>query len=163
MDWMPTLLAAVGVESDPSYPPDGMNLRPHLAEGAPVVERSLFWRYKSLWQRAARIGDWKYLKILDNTFLFNVVTDPLERANMKERHPDTYNKLTAAWNEWNAAMLPEVGHSFTEGFDESHMADHLGTPPVSQAPDPTLPGSQPPSGQLPSPFVPARQAGGVKP
>ena len=160
MDWMPTLLAAAGVASDPHYPLDGMNLLPHLAEGAPVVERSLFWRYKSLWQRAARIGDWKYLKILDNTFLFNVVTDPLERANMKERRPDMYEKLTAAWNEWNSTMLPEVEHSFTEGFDGSQLADHLGTPPVSQAPDPTLPGSQPPSGQHPSPFARTRQGSG---
>jgi hypothetical protein len=42
-------------------------------QGAPIVERGLFWRYKRLWQRAARVGDWKYLKILDNTFLLNVV------------------------------------------------------------------------------------------
>ena len=47
--------------------------------------RKLFWRYKALAQRAARIGEWKYLKILDNTFLFNVVADPLERANLKHR------------------------------------------------------------------------------
>src|SRR5712671_2690274 len=66
---------------DAAYPADGMNLMPHLSEGAGAVERKLFWRYKALWQRAARIGDWKYLKILDNTFLFNVVEDPLERAN----------------------------------------------------------------------------------
>jgi hypothetical protein len=66
-------------------------------------------------------------------------------------------ELTAAWNEWNATMLPEVEHSFTEGFSGSQIADHLGTPPVSQALDPTLPGSQPPSGQHPS--VRADQAG----
>ena len=85
MDWLPTLLAAAGTNPDPAYPSDGMNLLPHLTDNAPVQERRLFWRYKSLWQRAARIGDWKYLRILDNTFLFNVVDDPLERANMKER------------------------------------------------------------------------------
>ena len=33
MDWLPTLLAAAGVDADPGYPPDGMNLRPHLAQG----------------------------------------------------------------------------------------------------------------------------------
>ena len=26
MDWMPTLLAAAGVSSDPAFPPDGMDL-----------------------------------------------------------------------------------------------------------------------------------------
>ena len=46
------------------------------------------WPLYFAWaQRAARDGDYKYLKILDNTFLFNVVEDPMERANLKERRP----------------------------------------------------------------------------
>lgn len=58
-----------------------MNLLPALTGNAAAVDRKLFWRYKGKWQRAARIGDYRFLKILDNTFLFNVVEDPLERAN----------------------------------------------------------------------------------
>jgi arylsulfatase A-like enzyme len=138
MDWLPTLLASAGVMPDPSYPPDGMNLLPHLAEGAAVVERKLFWRYKSNWQRAARIGDWKYLKILDNTFLFNVVDDPLERANLKERHKDIYGRLISEWNAWNATMLPETATSFTETFTGAEMADRIGRKPVTLDPDPEL-------------------------
>jgi arylsulfatase A-like enzyme len=76
MDWLPTLLAAAGAASDPAYPPDGMNLLPALMGNAAPVNRKLFWRYKANWRRAARIGDYKFLKILDNTFLFNVVDDP---------------------------------------------------------------------------------------
>ena len=159
MDWLPTLLAAAGTGPDPAYPPDGMDLLPHLAEEAPVQERKLFWRYKALWQRAARIGDWKYLKILDNTFLFNVVADPLERANLKDRRKDIYDRLVAEWEAWNGTMLPEVEHSFTENFEGMHLADHIGTPPVSFAPDPTLPGSQTPAGQNPSPFMASAHGG----
>src|SRR5262249_55081226 len=73
MDWLPTLLAAAGTEPDPAYPPDGMNLLSMLTGSVAVVDRKLFWRYKGKWQRAARIGDYKFLKILDNTFLSNVV------------------------------------------------------------------------------------------
>ncbi len=138
MDWLPTLLAAAGTIPDPAYPPDGMDLLPHLAEGAAVQERKLFWRYKSLWQRAARIGDSKYLKILDNTFLFNVVEDPLERANLKERHRDTYDRLVAEWAAWNATMLPETATSYTENFTGAEMADHIGVKPVTLDPDPEL-------------------------
>jgi arylsulfatase A-like enzyme len=139
MDWLPTLLAAAGTAPDPAYPSDGLNLLPHLANGAPVQERRLFWRYKSLWQRAARIGDWKYLKILDNTFLFDVVADPLERANMKERRRELYDELVAAWNAWNATMLPETATSFTEDFTGKALADHIGLKPASLDPDPDLP------------------------
>ena len=107
MDWLPTLLAAAGAASDPAYPPDGMSLLPALMGDAAPVDRKLFWRYKANWQRAARIGDYKFLKILDNTFLFNVVDDPLERANLKERHKDVYVRIVSEWKAWNGSMLPE--------------------------------------------------------
>lgn len=131
MDWMPTLLTAAGVASDPAFPPDGINLLRVLAENGPLVERSLFWRYKANAQRAARIGDYKYLKILDNTFLFNVVEDPLERANLKERHKDVYDQLLAEWHAWNATMLPEIDESHTDSFSGDQLADHIGTPKAS--------------------------------
>jgi len=125
MDFMPTLLAAAGVAPDPAYPPDGMNLLPVLAGGA-TLERKLFWRYKTNRQRAARIGDYKFLKILDNTFLFNVVEDPLERANLKDRRRDLYDRLVTEWEAWNAAMLPEVPDSFTESYTGAQIADRYG-------------------------------------
>ena len=137
MDWLPTLLAAAGTVPVLAYPPDGMNLPPHLTGGAGVVERKLFWRYKGLWQRAARIGDWKYLKILDNTFLFNVVDDPLERANLKGRRRDIYDRLVGEWNAWNATMLRETPTSWTSNRTAAEMADHIGTKPVTD-PDPDL-------------------------
>ncbi len=126
MDWMPTLLAAAGTKPDPSFPADGMNLLPTLTQNAAPVPRKLFWRYKSKQQQAARDGDYKYLKILDNTFLFNVVDDPLERANLKDRHADVYRQIVAEWNEWNSSMLPEIKESFTHGFDGEELADHYG-------------------------------------
>jgi arylsulfatase A-like enzyme len=127
MDWLPTLLASAGVSSDPAFPPDGINLLPMLGQNAAPVERKLFWRYKANAQRAARDGDYKYLKILDNTFLFNVVEDPMERANLKERRRDVYDRITAEWYEWNATMLPEIDESSTDNFTGAQLADHIGS------------------------------------
>jgi arylsulfatase A-like enzyme len=126
MDWMPTLLAAAGTAPDPAHPPDGMNLLPGLTQSAAPVLRTLFWRYKANAQRAMRDGDYKFLKILDSTFLFNVVDDPMERANLKERRKDVYERLVAAWYEWNSGMLPEVNESSTGGFTGDQLADHIG-------------------------------------
>ncbi len=131
MDWLPTLLAAAGASSDPAFPPDGMNLLPILTQNGTPFERKLFWRYKANAQRAARDGDYKYLKILDNTFLFNVVDDPMERANLKERRKDIYDRITAEWYAWNATMLPEIDESFTDNFTGGQLADHIGTPKAS--------------------------------
>jgi arylsulfatase A-like enzyme len=127
MDWLPTLLAAAGANPDPAFPPDGTDLLPLLATNAALIERKLFWRYKANAQRAARHGDYKFLKILDNTFLFNVVEDPMERANLKERHKDIYDRLEAEWYAWNATMLPEIDESYTDNFTGAQLADHIDT------------------------------------
>jgi len=135
MDWLPTLLAAAGTAPDPAFPPDGMNLLPGLSQGTPPVSRKLFWRYKANAQRAARDGDFKFLKILDSTFLFNVVEDPMERANLKERRKDVYERLVADWLAWNAGMLPEVDESSTSGFTGDQLADHIGARRATTTPD----------------------------
>jgi arylsulfatase A-like enzyme len=135
MDWMPTLLAAAGTEPDPSYPLDGINLLPTLTQNAAPLPRKLFWRYKANAQRAARDGDYKFLKILDNTFLFNVVEDPLERANLKDRQKDVYHRIVREWHDWNASMLPEIKESFTGSFDGQQLADHFGAKKSDQMPD----------------------------
>jgi arylsulfatase A-like enzyme len=140
MDWVATLLAAAEAESDPAYPLDGINLLPLLTQSATPSPRKLFWRYKANAQRAVRDGDYKFLKILDNTFLFNVVEDPLERANLKERQKDVYRRLIREWYDWNAMMLPEIKESFTHSFDGKELADHFGAKPPDQTPDiPTPP------------------------
>jgi hypothetical protein len=79
-----------------------------------------------------------YLKILDNTFLFNVVADPLECANLKERHKDIYERLVSEWTAWNATMLPETPTSSTSNFTGADMADHIGMKRVTLDPDPNL-------------------------
>ena len=135
MDWMPTLLAAAGSSPDPDYPMDGINLLPMLTGAAPIRPRTLFWRYKANAQRAIRDGDMKFLKILDNTFLFNVVDDPMERANLKDRQKDVYDRLVEKWLEWNQTMLPEVNESGTGGITGANQADHIGTPPASRTAD----------------------------
>src|SRR5260370_37700936 len=126
MDWVPTLLAAVASVPDPAYPTDGMNLLPMLTQNASPVSRKLFWRYKANAQRAARDGDYKFLKILDNTFLFHVVEDPLERANLKERQKDVYQRLAREGLERHRSMLPEIKESFTAGFYGKHLAYDYG-------------------------------------
>lgn len=75
------------------------------------------------------------MKILDKTFLFNVVEDPLERANLRDRHRDIYDRMVAQWTEWNKDMLPEVRESFTDSFDGEHLADHFGAQRATGLPD----------------------------
>src|SRR3984893_2312434 len=103
-----------------------MNLLPMLTENATPVQRKLFWRFHANAQRAIRDGNMKWLKINKNTFLFNLVADPLERANLKNRQPEVYRKLVAEYEEWNATMLPIDPEASTGTFSADQLADHIG-------------------------------------
>lgn len=127
MDWVATLLGAAGADPDPAYPLDGISLLPALAQGAAPVPRTLFWRYHYNAQRAMRDGDMKYLRIAGNEFLFNVVEDPLERANLKKRQPEVFQKMLQGYQAWEATMLPDINgvNSSPLGYADE-LADHFG-------------------------------------
>jgi hypothetical protein len=91
--------------------------------------RDLYWRYKFQNQQAMRRENWKYLEIGANAFLFDVVKDPLERANLKVRQPEVFKELHTAWQAWNTQMLPLDPLSATHAFTGDVMADHPGVKP----------------------------------
>jgi len=126
MDWMPTLLAAAGTAPDPAYAPDGENLLPNLTGRAAAHARKLFWRFKAGEQRAMREGDWKYLRIAGNDFLFDVVKDPRERANLRVRNTDIFDRLKNQWEAWNNTMLPERPRPAAYSQPGNFLADHYG-------------------------------------
>src|SRR6516164_8615847 len=97
MDWMPTFLEAAGAHT---YPPDGISLLPVLTGKAPGIARKLFGRYRANAQKAMHDAEAKWLKIRENTFLSNVVADPLERANLSERLPDVYRSMVNDYETW---------------------------------------------------------------
>ena len=136
MDWLPTLVAAAGTQPDPAYPPDGMSLLPFLTQDAPPMPRRVYWRYRANAQQAVRDGDMKYLKINDNTFLFNVVEDPLERANLKNLQPGVYKRLVQDYEEWQANMLPLDPGAGTYSFHADQLADHYSPQTLAPAPGP---------------------------
>ncbi len=123
---MPALLAAAGTLPDRAYPPDGENLLPILTGGAAPHPRKLYWRFKAAQQRALRDGDWKYLKLAGNEFLFDVAKDPRERGNLKERHKDVFERLKADWESWSATMLPERVRPAAYNNPGNFLADHYG-------------------------------------
>ncbi len=104
MDWSATLLAAAGVEADPSYPLDGLSLLPVLREPVRRFDRPMYWRMNHRGQRACRSGPWKYLRVDGNDYLFDVVSDARERANLAAHDPARLARMRDAWEAWNATM-----------------------------------------------------------
>jgi len=73
---------------------------------APPHPRKLYWPHKAGGQSAVCDGNRKYLRIQGNEFLFDVVQDPRERANLKDREKAVFDRLKGDWEAWNGTMLP---------------------------------------------------------
>jgi len=140
MDWMPTLLAAAGTAPDVAYASDGEDIGPIAIGRAAQHPRKLYWRYKAGSQRAMRDGNWKYLRIAGNEFLFDVAQDPRERANLKDREKDVFERMKTDWEAWNGTMLEERSRPATYFHPGNVLADRYG---VTNPPPPTPPSGPP--------------------
>jgi len=106
MDWSVTMLEAAGASHDPAYPPDGVSLLKLLRQSRQEFARPLYWRMNHRDQRALRDGDWKYLRVDGNDYLFNIPGDERERANQGAQYPERLASMRQAWEAWNATMPP---------------------------------------------------------
>ena len=119
MDFLPTLLAAAGGPALSAQDTDGVNLLPQILGEAPPVSRTLFWRFKANEQAAVRDGDWKYLKLGGKEHLFHVASDPRERAELAEVHPERLAALKARYAAWDNEMLPYGADTSSEDVKRS--------------------------------------------
>ena len=127
MDWMPTLLAAAGVEAHTDFPLDGISMLDVLQAPTASKPRPMFWRMKYRDQRAAIDGAWKYLSQDGHEFLFNIEVDARERANLAMREPAQLEALKRRYAEWAATMpgLPDDA-AFKLVYGPANMATASG-------------------------------------
>jgi arylsulfatase A-like enzyme len=55
-------------------------------------------------QKALRAGDWKYLSVEGDEFLFNLAKDQRERANVARRDPKRLAAMRARYRAWEEAL-----------------------------------------------------------
>ena len=76
------MLEIAGVQPDPDYPLDGISLLPLFADTGWDPARDLHWRMKHRLQASTVSGRWKYLRVDGHEYLFDVIADGRERANL---------------------------------------------------------------------------------
>ena len=57
-------------------------------------------------QRAHRAGPWKYLKVDEHEYLFDLSADERGRANLARRDPERLAAMRQAWEHWEASVPP---------------------------------------------------------
>lgn len=105
MDLTATILAATGTTVPADARPEGINLLPLLEGQAPVTERTLLWRVRTvgLDQRAIRSGNWKLLEEgTARLMLFDLSNDIGERNDLSAVRTDVVRQLrqqAVAWQK----------------------------------------------------------------
>jgi arylsulfatase A-like enzyme len=104
MDLTATILSVAGVAVPAEAKFDGRDLLPQLANGAPPVERTLFFRnvIPARAQRAVRQGDWKVVVDGPNTMVFDLKRDAGERYDLARERQDVARRLHELLATWEA-------------------------------------------------------------
>lgn len=102
MDLLPTFLQLAGVRAPEGLTLDGTNVLPVLAGRAESPRDRMFWQRKS--DRAARLGNWKWVVSSRGGGLFDLSKDIGERNDLSQQRPDKRKQLEAAFAVWRRAM-----------------------------------------------------------
>jgi len=122
MDWVATILDAAGVAADGNYPLDGESLLKVIQKPEKTFARELFWKMLYRSQKAMRSGDWKYLSIEGDEFLFNLEKDERERANFGKREPKRLVALRSRYLAWEEALPKHADASYSVPATKADLA-----------------------------------------
>ena len=122
MDWVATFLEAAQAVPSPEYPLDGESLLKVLEHPDQVTARNLYWRMLYRHQAAMRSDRWKYLRVGEYEYLFDLLTDQRERANLGRLNPGKLDQMRRQYKAWEAGMpaIPEDA-TFNLSYSEADM------------------------------------------
>ena len=99
VDWFPTIAQLVGFERTDPLSWDGIDHSPTILSGAKGPDRDFYWVQRNR-RRAVRHGDWKVVSYSrqapakkEDWNLYNLVSDPLEKKNVANLHPEILEDL----------------------------------------------------------------------
>lgn len=113
------MLAAAGVEAEPDWNLDGVNILPQLENRSTAEPHdALYWL--TVGQMAVRQGDWKlvsYMQKIDEGDVHRSETSPLtpqrlynlrddigETNDLAAAEPERVKEMQSLWDKWNASM-----------------------------------------------------------
>jgi arylsulfatase A-like enzyme len=111
LELMPTLAAAAGgatgilpvpAETPSDVTLDGYNMLPTLVGSAPSPRSEMFWEFRG--QKAARIGNYKWLESQQGRGLYDLSSDIGEKQDLSAKLPDKAAEISAKWTAWRKQM-----------------------------------------------------------
>ena len=116
IDMLPTIAAVCGADL-PDRPLDGVSMVP-LLSGERVdndIPDRFLMTHVGRWGSGEEPSKYEHCSIrsqrfrfVDNTELFDMVSDPAETVNVIDSHPDIVNRMRAVYDSWWDEVLPRV-------------------------------------------------------
>jgi len=134
VDLMPTLLAIAGGKGDAGKPFDGRDATAVIADGAPSPHDDILINVEAF-RGAVRMGKWKLIKIAllpGKTELFDLSSDPGEKTNLADQHPDVVRDLEGRLlgyaaqqrpSEWLKSQVDFLGFQGETVLDPGYSVD----------------------------------------
>ncbi|HEY3897061.1 MAG TPA: sulfatase-like hydrolase/transferase [Chthoniobacter sp.] len=108
-DWMPTFCALAGYKPEKDLKWDGQNIWPALSGAEPIKPRTIYVAGPGFRSKAFRDGDWKLVltqaskKAPEKSELFNLGSDPNERADVAGQFPEVVVQMRAKLEQASTA------------------------------------------------------------
>ncbi len=102
LEVLPTLCHAADCELPSNIIYDGFDMAPVLAGERKSKRNEMFWRRRS--DKAARVGNWKWVDSSRGSGLFDLSTDLGEQNDLSSRNPEMLKKMKGRFTEWMKEM-----------------------------------------------------------
>jgi arylsulfatase A-like enzyme len=134
VDMLPTLAALAGATPAPHGPLDGVNFWPTLTAGTAAPRTQIIPNIDPT-TGSIREGDWKLVwtaPLPPRIELFNLKTDPSEKTNVADQHPEIVKRLQDKVIRLAAEMVPPhfAGNALAAALSQPpNFPAHLGLTP----------------------------------
>lgn len=102
LEVFPTFLAASGGRQPVGVTLDGFDMLPVLRGERPSPRKEMYWQRRA--DKAARVGNWKWVDSSAGNGLFDLAADPGEQHDLSKARPDVLAKLKNCFTAWRAEM-----------------------------------------------------------
>jgi arylsulfatase A-like enzyme len=106
LELFPTIIAATGAEPPRGVVLDGFDMMPILEGKTESPRTEMFWEHNQPknTNRAARVGQYKWVDSINGGGLFDLSTDIGEKHDLSAERPEALAKVKARWAAWKAEL-----------------------------------------------------------
>jgi arylsulfatase A-like enzyme len=102
LEVLPTFAGVGGAALPPDVKLDGFDMLPVLCGESKSPRTEMFWQRRG--DKAARVGQWKWLQSGKGAGLFDLATDPGETRDLSAARPEVLARVKARFAAWRGEM-----------------------------------------------------------